>query len=232
MQKAVDNARRMGYNMGMEEDVLATTIGKNIMRLRRMANMTQLELAEKINYSDKSVSKWEQGNGIPDVRILVQLADLFNVSVDDLVREHAEAPVLPKKTRLLRRVITMVLSVGLCWLAAVVCFVFIGIGAPALDEKWLAFLYAVPASAIVTLVFSCIWHYRWVRILSITVLIWTVLACIHLTALVCGVDMDAVPVVYVYFIGIPLQVLAVIFFSPWKRVHFAARRREKPDAEK
>ena len=72
----------------MEEDVLAVTIGKNIMRLRRMANMTQLELAEKINYSDKSVSKWEQGNGIPDVRILVQLAELFNVSVVDLVREQ------------------------------------------------------------------------------------------------------------------------------------------------
>ena len=57
----------MGYNTGMEEDILATTIGKNIMRLRRMANMTQLELAEKINYSDKSVSKWEQGNGIMSV---------------------------------------------------------------------------------------------------------------------------------------------------------------------
>ena len=202
------------------------------MRLRRMSNMTQLELAEKINYSDKSVSKWEQGNGIPDVRILLQLADLFNVSVDDLVREHPEKRVMPKKARLLRRIVVMLLSAGLCWLVAVIAFVLMGIISPSLDGKWLAFVYAVPASAIVVLVFSCIWHYRWVRILSITVLIWTVLACIHLTALVCGVDMDAVPVVYVYFIGIPLQVLAVIFFSPWKRVHFAARRREKPDVEK
>ncbi len=207
----------------MEEDVLAVTIGKNIMRLRRMANMTQLELAEKINYSDKSVSKWEQGNGIPDVRILVQLADLFNVSVDDLVREHAETPVMPKKTRLLRRIIINVLAVGLCWLVAVVCFVFIGIGAPSLEEKWLAFLYAVPASAIVTLVFSCIWHYRWVRILSITVLIWTVLACIHLTALACGVDDRVIPLAYLYLIGVPLQILAVLFFSPWKRAHLFSR---------
>lgn len=216
----------MGYNTAMEEDVLATTIGKNIMRLRRMANMTQLELAEKINYSDKSVSKWEQGNGIPDVRILVQLAELFNVSVDDLVRDAPETAVMPKKTRLLRRIVTMILSVGLCWLVAVVCFVFIGIGAPALSDKWLAFVYAVPVSAIVTLVFACVWHYRWTRIVSITVLIWTVLACIHLTALVCGVDMNAVPVVYVYLIGVPLQILAVIFFSPWKKVHFSVHRDE------
>ena len=106
---------------------------------------------------------------------------------------------------------------GLCWISAVVIFVFIGLGATSVEDKRLAFVYAVPASAIVTLVFSCIWHYRWVRILSITVLIWTVLTCVYLTALVCGVDLNAVPVVYVYFIGIPLQVLAVIFFSPWKK---------------
>ena len=84
-----------------DQDALAVTIGKNITRLRRLSNMTQSELAEKINYSDKSVSKWEQGNGIPDVRILVQLAELFNVSVDDLVREHAEAPVLPDTAQIL-----------------------------------------------------------------------------------------------------------------------------------
>ncbi|MDE7158800.1 MAG: helix-turn-helix domain-containing protein, partial [Clostridiales bacterium] len=46
-----------------EQDKLAVTVGKNLTRLRRMANMTQLDLAEKLNYSDKSVSKWEQGNG-------------------------------------------------------------------------------------------------------------------------------------------------------------------------
>ena len=118
----------------------------------------------------------------------------------------------------------MVLSVGLCWLVAVVCFVFIGIGAPAVSDKWLAFVYAVPASAIVTLVFSCIWHYRWARLLSITVLVWTVLACIHLTALACGVDTERVPVEYIYLIGVPLQILAVLFFSPWKRLHFSPRQ--------
>ena len=59
----------------MDETELGQIIGKNITRLRKIANMTQLELAEKLNYSDKSVSKWEQGNGIPDVRILMQIAE-------------------------------------------------------------------------------------------------------------------------------------------------------------
>ena len=88
----IDKRALLRYNWAMEEeksvltDDLAVTVGKNIMRLRRMKNMTQLDLAEKLNYSDKSISKWEQGNGMPDVRILVRLAELFNVSLDDLVR--------------------------------------------------------------------------------------------------------------------------------------------------
>ena len=197
-----------------EQDLLAITIGKNITRLRRLSDMTQSDLAERINYSDKSISKWEQGNGIPDVRILVQLAELFNVSVDDLVREHNDAPVMPKRTRLRRRIVVTLLSVGLCWLAAVVAFVLIGIFAPSVRDKWLAFLYAVPVSAIVVLVFSCIWRYRWVRLSAITVLVWTVLTCIYLTAHVLGAE-----IALIYLIGIPLQVFAVIFFVPWKSLH-------------
>lgn len=215
MGRIIDKAFKNGYNEGMEDqDFLAITIGENIARLRRLSNMTQSELAEKINYSDKSVSKWEQGNGIPDVRILLQLAELFNVSVDDLVREHKEAPVMPKKTRLRRRIIISLLSVGLCWLVAVVAFVFIGIIGPDVPNTWLAFVYAVPASAIVVLVFSCVWHYRWVRIAAITVLIWLTLTCIYLTAHVCGAEIGLI-----YFIGVPLQILALIFFVPWKSLH-------------
>ena len=198
----------------MEEEVLARTIGKNIMRLRKLMNMTQLELAEKLGYSDKSVSKWEQGNGIPDVRTLVQMAEFFNVTLDDLVGEHLEKPVMPKKTRHMRRLIIILLSVGLCWLVAVVCFVLGGIIAEGIGYLWLAFLYAVPASSIVVLVFSCIWHYKLARILSVSVLVWTVLACIYLTVLACGQN-----IWLIFLIGIPLQVLALFFFVWWRRTN-------------
>ncbi len=210
----------LGYNCSMEEVKLAEVIGKNIMRLRKMTNMTQLELAEKLGYSDKSVSKWEQGNGIPDVRTLVQLSEFFNVSVDDLVHEHEEKPVLPKRTRTVRRLLIILLSVGLCWLVAVVCFVFGQLIAKAVTDEyvhmWLAFLYAVPASAIVVLVFSCIWKYRVARIVSISVLIWTALACIYLTAFVCGAN-----IWLIFIIGIPLQILALFFFVWWHRTNGA-----------
>ena len=70
-------------------------IAKNLSYYRKSANLTQAELAEKINYSDKSVSKWESGNGAPDIYILMQLADLFGVSLNDLV--SGDTPEKPKK---------------------------------------------------------------------------------------------------------------------------------------
>lgn len=203
----------------MEERDLAEIIGNNIMRLRKMANMTQQGLAERINYSDKSVSKWEQGNGVPDVRILVKLAEVFNVSVDDLVHEHAEKPVMPRRTRLLRRFIIVALSVGMCWLAAVVSFVLGRVIDPEVKLLWLAFVYAVAASAIVVLVFSCVWSWKWARIVSVSVLIWTALACVCLTVYLCLPTPH--PTVWLLFlIGVPLQLLALIAFVWWKRIPF------------
>ncbi len=199
----------------MEEEKLAAAIGKNITRLRKLTGMTQLELAEKLDYSDKSISKWEQGNGIPDVRTLVQISQLFNVSLDDLVRDTPEKPVMPKKTRKMRRLIIILLAVGLCWLAAVVCFALGGIISPEIGYLWLAFLYAVPASSIVVLVFSCIWRYRVARILSLSVLIWTTLACIYLTVYAAIGYYSTLWLIFL--IGIPLQFLALFFFVWWRR---------------
>lgn len=206
------------YNVRMEDqDRLAIIIGKNLTRLRKLSNMTQLELAEKLNYSDKSVSKWEQGNGIPDVRILVQLAELFNVSVDDLVREHTDKPVVPKRERMSRRLKIVLLSVGLCWFVAVAAFVILAIiWGPKegwLAGGWLAFVYAVAASAIVLTVFSSIWHWKWALVGSISLLIWSVLTCLYLTLIVCGV---AEGMWVLFILGAVLQVLAVMYFG-WRR---------------
>ena len=214
----------MRYTWGMDDKIkteeqedLAVIIGRNLTRLRKASGMTQLDLAEKLNYSDKSVSKWEQGNGIPDVRILLQLADLFNVSLDDLVREPPKGKsVVPKRERKLRHFIITVCSVGICWLVAVVCFVLGGVANPWLAQKvtrmWLSFVYAVPVSAIILVVFSTVWRWKWVRIVSLSVLIWTAIACVYLTLYVCGITEG----MWLLF-GIPLQVLTLFFFLWWKR---------------
>ncbi len=97
----------------------------------------------------------------------------------------------------------------------VAAFVFIGIAAPSLRYLWLSFLYAVPASAIVVLVFSCVWQNKTVRIISMSVMIWSILACIFTTAYVCGLRQN---MWLIFLLGIPLQILALVFFVWWKRI--------------
>ena len=103
----------------MNEDVLKKNVSEKITFYRKAAGLTQLELAEKLNYSDKSVSKWERGDGLPDITVLTNMAELFGVSVDDFV---SSAP--PKKPIKLTKKHTLIpaLSVGLVWLVATFVF--------------------------------------------------------------------------------------------------------------
>ena len=69
----------------MDDEQVKARIGANIAFYRKQAGLTQLTLAEKLNYSDKAVSKWERGDSVPDVLTLMHLAALFQVTVDDLL---------------------------------------------------------------------------------------------------------------------------------------------------
>ena len=76
----------------MDDEKLKYQIGANIAAYRKQFGMTQAGLAEKLNYSDKAVSKWERGESVPDVLILMQLAELFGTTVNDLVCDPNELP--------------------------------------------------------------------------------------------------------------------------------------------
>ena len=97
-------------------------IAKNIIALRQNRKMTQAELAEKLNYSDKAVSKWERGESVPDVLVLKSIADLFGVSLDYLLEENHTPPKPADETHAadnlrLRTVVTL-LSIVTVWFAA------------------------------------------------------------------------------------------------------------------
>ena len=71
-------------------DERKATIASNLIKLRLAAGMTQAELGEKLNYSDKSISKWERGDVTTDVFVLMQIAEIFGVDVDYLLKPHNE----------------------------------------------------------------------------------------------------------------------------------------------
>ena len=79
---------------------LKIIFAQNLIMLRKQMQLTQIELAEKINYSDKAVSKWERAGGMPDVDVLKQIADLYGVTVDTLLTKSDKPVKLKRKVNL------------------------------------------------------------------------------------------------------------------------------------
>lgn len=212
--------------MGNTNEINAK-IAKNLMLYRKGAGLTQAELAEKINYSDKSVSKWESGNGVPDVYTLMQLAELFGVTLNDLVGDGAP-PKPDKKTTGLHWLIIL-LSSGLVWLVATCFFVVMQLIAPG-GAWWLAFLYAIPINAILLIVYASIWKYRILNFIAISTLIWTVITCLYLTVRVICIQYGAAYGGWwmLFLIGIPLQILEIFwaFFRTLFRKRKQAEQQE------
>lgn len=182
-------------------------IGKNIIELRKQNSMTQAELAEKINYSDKAVSKWENGDAVPDIGVIKSLAELLGVSVDYLLEEtheqKTEVKTESKTVRQNKKIITM-LSVTTVWFIATFAFMLFHIIAPEETATWLAFVYAVPVSLIVLLVFNSIWGHRSATFIIITALVWSVLASVYCTFLSYNLWI-------VFIVGVPMQVIIVLW---------------------
>ena len=190
---------------------------KNITELRSANGWTQAELAEKLHYSDKAVSKWERGESVPEIGTLLSIADLFGISLDYLIRgkeaDLPEAPTLPHKVRN-HRLITG-LSVLLVWFIALLAFVSVDVMPMHLTIHWLSFVYAVPVSMIVWLVFNSIWfNPRW-NFLIISILMWSILLSIHLTLLPFGIHFWQL-----YFLGIPGQIAIIL----WSNIRSGKRK--------
>lgn len=192
------------------EESVGKRIGKNIAAYRRGANLTQAELVQKINYSDKSVSKWESGNGVPDVYVLMQLADLFGVTMNDLVGEDAKV----RASNTFVHVMVMLLSSTLIWLIATATFVVLQLFASSKNTWWITFVYAVPANAAIVLILSLAFKLRVTKFVSVTVLIWGTILCTFLTALLISRSNGTFSgeLWFVFLIGIPLQVAETLWF--------------------
>ena len=189
--------------MQTDEATLRKTVAKNIAQYRKAHHDTQLDLATKLNYSDKSVSKWERADGVPDIFVLVMLAELFGVTVNDLLTEkhrksHRAAP------KLKRSIITL-MSAGLVWLVAAVVFFAFKVAFPDLPRIWLAFIYAIPAMFIVTLVLSALWHPPIFSYLSVCGIVWGV-------ALSVDISLNVPNVSLIYIIAAVLQVLIALWW--------------------
>lgn len=192
------------------DEKLRKLIAENIAYYRKQNGDTQAELAQKLNYSDKSVSKWERGDGTPDVFILSRIAALYSITVQDLLREK-KVP----KARTKRALIT-ILAVGLVWLAMTVLFCISHIFNILDEHAWLLFVYGIPITGVVCQVFCATWWTQLSQIFASSTIIWGIGV-----SLVLSIDVESVTLLFA--ICAVLEVLLVLFYilkieSRWREM--------------
>ncbi len=214
-------------------DEIKSIIAKNITQLRLAKGMTQIDLAGILNYSDKAVSKWERGESIPDVTVLMKISDIFGVTLDYLVHPHKEADDTGMKLKDANTKKNHIFITGMCvllvWLIATLAFVVLDMApVEAKVFQFFSFLYALPLSTIVWLVFNSLWFNRRRNYIIISVLMWTALLSLHLSFLPFGYNFWIL-----YILGLPGQVIIIL----WSRIKYPSNgkikyTRKKPDKSK
>ena len=192
-----------------EKKSLEQIVADNLVYYRKAAGLTQLEVAEKFNYSDKSISKWERAEGLPDILVLKALADFYDIRVDDFFREE-KAKI--KMTRKSRRWFIFGLSETLVWLVFGVFFSVFSIALPNVFAWWLLFVYAAAASAILAVVWAGIYHKRLYQLIATSCIVWFTIASIYLTALMVTLPNPNPNLWLLFLIGAPLEILAILWY--------------------
>ena len=189
-----------------EQDKLINQVAENIAYYRKKMNLTQFELAEKLNYSDKSISKWERAEGIPTVVVLKEICDFFGITLNDITN--------PKKVKInykmKKRGLIAYFYASIAFVVAVILygiFNLININFAA----WKLIIYAIPIASLVLFIFSIIWNQRIKTYLYLTIFIWTLALSFYVSI--------SIPNKYMIFIiAIPvhlflLYLIRLIYFS-------------------
>lgn len=195
------------------EDI-KSIVANNISELRMANNMTQLELAEKLNYSDKTISKWERAESSPDISVLVEIAELFGVTLDYLAKsEHTQKEVIdikPREMKYNRKAIAYI-SESACWIVAIFAFIITTLILKGMAFQFLYFVYALSAVLIVKLVFNSIWFNPRHNYFIISLLMWSILASVHITFLYFGINVSLI-----YLLGVSGQIVIVLWSYIYK----------------
>ena len=184
-------------------------VAQNLVELRKKSGLTQQQLAENFSYSDKTVSKWELGYAIPSVEVLKSLADYYGVNVDYFLVEHQISAEVEKKNK--GKVDNHGLIVGLmdAVILLIVTMVFVwSILNSETEPYWQVFVWGASGCLLLTTVFIRRWwkNDKVSLLICGSLFIWVLITAFYLQFLTQNVW-------YIYFIGIPMQLIAFILFK-------------------
>ena len=160
----------------MTTEEIKTNFSQNLIKLRKAKNLTQLQLAEKLNYSDKAISKWEVGSVLPDIETMQHIAEFFGITVNDLI--YAKKKNILKEFYKTHLCTTLLVTISIWFVATIIFFVLDS--ATSLQRTWLTFIFTIPINAIVLIVLSGIWFKKIFVYLSATAFLWSTILAIFL----------------------------------------------------
>ena len=211
-------------------ETLRRNIADNLIFYRKQKGLTQLDIADKFNYSDKAVSKWERAEAIPDVYILKQLADLYGITLDDLLsadkKKREKLATHTERKSKITKIFVTILSCALVWCIATTVYIFPIIIIPDVTDSWVVFLYALVINFILLVVFSSIWGRRIYKFISVSGLIWSLFIAIC-TSLVTLASLDA-KIWLLLVIAAAMQVMTILWFT-YSRLLFGKNKQDKED---
>ena len=166
------------------EELKLVTAG-NLINLRTGAGMTQAELGAKLNYSDKSISKWERGEAIPDAFVLTQMAELFGVTVDYILSSHTSweptrTPEDPKQDVVYSTSVIIAIAVLGVWTLALTAFVALWL---ADMVRWKIFVAAFPVSVLTWMVLMCVFKRTRHLKYMVALFVLSIFVCVYLLLL-------------------------------------------------
>lgn len=157
------------------KETITSNISHNISYYRKQFNLTQLELADKLNYSDKSISKWERGEGVPDIFVISELSEFFGVSVDTFVNKKKVPTKIFKNKQAFAYLYALII-----WLVMGVTFGVVMI--TKIDyPAWRLFIYALPLSSLTLFIFNLVYKKVYFIFLYFTIFIWTTALSLNIT---------------------------------------------------
>ena len=195
-------------------DEFKLIVASNIIRLRTASNMTQADLGEKINYSDKTVSKWERAESVPDTYALKQIADIFGVTVDYMLSSHDEweDAVLEEENKKaavsIHDIIIMITLAGELLAAFLVFTIFWILKIPSM---WKIFVYTLPVLLVTWLVLNSLWHKGKRNFWIVFALVFSIFTVVYVSLL------NVTPNPWQLFIlAIPAELIVILSFAAVK----------------
>jgi len=189
----------------MEE--LNKVVAKNLIKYRNLEGFSQAELAKKINYSDKTISKWEKGDSLPDLAVLVKLTEIYKIDINEFLNDKTEEQEIVISKRFINKqhILISLLSVGLVeFLSAIVFFVLFMIDTTE-SYAYLSFVYSIPICALLMFIFSTIWWNNYVKTVFCSLMEWGIILAICFTFSISKIWILCV-------VGASFQIIIIMWF--------------------